>query len=339
MNPQASPVATLATVLGLSFASGINLYAAVLTLGLGIRFGWFSNLPAQLDVFGHPAVIGVAAALFLAEFVADKVPFFTPFWDAIHTVIRPLGGALLAMQTTAYINPVVSALAALAGGAIALGSHSSKASFRLLAHAAPDPGTHSLISLLEDCGAVTLVALAINNPDVALPLLAVLIGLVALFSPLLFRTIRFILSGVFGRIRSWFSHAASADVPIWVTEQIKRQELPDSTAVVRCFTRSSRLMARLRDSYLLHAHDQWWLVQRRIFGTGRKMLADTGIGTASIEEGIVYDVLTLAFAAKKPQSFYLTKEWSDSARKLVAAVHPAPPPADASSAHSAAAGA
>ena len=81
---------TLSSILGLSFVSGINLYAAVLTVGLGIRFGWLLGLPQEMQVLANPLVLTLAAAMYLAEFVADKVPFFTPIWDGIHTFIRPL---------------------------------------------------------------------------------------------------------------------------------------------------------------------------------------------------------------------------------------------------------
>ena len=90
-------VAVIANVLGLAIGAGLNLYAAVLVTGLGIHYGWLTRLPAELNVLGHPAVLATAAVLYLAEFVADKVPFLTPFWDGVHTFIRPAGAALLAM--------------------------------------------------------------------------------------------------------------------------------------------------------------------------------------------------------------------------------------------------
>ena len=118
---------TLSSILGLSFVSGINLYAAVLTVGLAIRYGWLSGIPPELHVLSHPVILGLAAILYLAEFIADKVPFFTPIWDAIHTFIRPLGAALLAMQAAGKLSPTMQIVAALAGGTIALGCQAHRA--------------------------------------------------------------------------------------------------------------------------------------------------------------------------------------------------------------------
>ena len=91
---------TLGRTLGFSFAAGVNLYATVAILGLAARYGWV-DLPAQFQSFNHPVVIGVAIAMYLIEFFADKIPYVDSLWDLIHTAIRPLGGALIAVATLA----------------------------------------------------------------------------------------------------------------------------------------------------------------------------------------------------------------------------------------------
>ena len=120
------PVQTLATILGLSTVSGINLYLTVFMVGLAQRLGWVHGLPSDLALLSHPLVLGASALLFLLEFLADKIPFVTPIWDGIHTFIRPVGGALLALGAAAQLNPVLQVLATLAGGTIALGTHGSQ---------------------------------------------------------------------------------------------------------------------------------------------------------------------------------------------------------------------
>jgi hypothetical protein len=183
-------VPTFSGILGVALASGVNLYATVLTLGLGIRYGWISGLPPELSVLGHPAILAIAGVLYAAEFIADKVPFFTPFWDAIHTFIRPLGAALLAAQAGSKLDPAVRIAAILLSGTVALATHSTKMGARLAAHTVPDPLTHSAISIGEDVGVVSVLVLAWSHPLIALPvLLALLIAAVFLLR-LFYRTIK-----------------------------------------------------------------------------------------------------------------------------------------------------
>lgn len=136
MVPENSSMAQVqSSVLGLAVAAGLNLYAAVLMVGFGLRFGWISGLPGDLNVLANPIVLSVAGVLYALEFFADKVPFVSVAWDSVHTFIRPLGGAALALASTAKLSPEVQALAMLAAGSVALGTHSTKMSYRLLAHA------------------------------------------------------------------------------------------------------------------------------------------------------------------------------------------------------------
>ena len=164
--------ALLSNVLGLAIGAGLNLYAAVLVTGLGIRYGWLHDMPGELGLLAHPVVLIVAGVMYAAEFVADKVPFFTPIWDGIHTFIRPVGGALLALSATADMDPLVKVLAVMGAGTLALGTHTSKMGFRLLAHTTPEPATHSVISVVEDFAVVGLLLLAYQYPWIALPVFA-----------------------------------------------------------------------------------------------------------------------------------------------------------------------
>lgn len=97
-------IEVLTRILGLSFVSGINLYVTVLVVGLGIRYDWVQGLPAELEVLAHPAVLIVAGILYTVEFLADKVPVVASMWDAIHTFIRPAGGALLALAAVNQVH-------------------------------------------------------------------------------------------------------------------------------------------------------------------------------------------------------------------------------------------
>ena len=159
-------------------------------------------MPPDLQVLAHPVVLIAAGATYAVEFIADKAPFITPVWDVIHTVIRPLGASLLALGAAGNLDPKMQVLAVLAGGSIALGTHSTKMGVRLAAHAIPEPVTHSLISLAEDVGVVGLLILAWQHPLIAIP---VLLGLLALCTWMLMvvsRGLRSLLRSVFGRLRA-----------------------------------------------------------------------------------------------------------------------------------------
>src|SRR5437660_1672073 len=126
-------MAALATLFNLGFFSGLNLYAVVLASGLAIRFHWI-DLPqrlSSLEVLSHPPVLWTAGILYVIEFFADKIPWLDNTWDAIHTIIRPVGAAFLAMQALGHQNPEIQIIAALVCGALALTSHAAKAGTRI----------------------------------------------------------------------------------------------------------------------------------------------------------------------------------------------------------------
>src|SRR5215471_20337482 len=153
----------ISTLLGVSFASGLNVYATVLAMGLLHRFG-FLHLPPSLGVISTTPILVVAALLYAVEFFVDKVPFLDSMWDALHTVIRPAAGALLAYGVVGHVDPKWQILAALLGGSLALTSHAAKASTRVAVQASPEPFTNWILSLTEDGIAFVLVWLVRSHP-------------------------------------------------------------------------------------------------------------------------------------------------------------------------------
>lgn len=182
-------IATLARTLAFSFASGINLYATVAVLGLAARYEWV-DLPPQFDVFAHPVVIGAALVLYLVEFVADKVPWVDSAWDAAHTVIRPLGGALIAVATLGEASAPVQGLVALVGGAVAASTHLTKAGTRAVANASPEPFSNWVLSLGEDGLVVGLALIALKWPLASLAVVLTLLALMAFFAAAIVRGVR-----------------------------------------------------------------------------------------------------------------------------------------------------
>ena len=173
-------VAALGRILGFSFAAGINLYATVALLGLASRFEWVA-LPESLQMFDSDVVIGVALVLYLVEFAADKIPWVDSMWDTVHTFIRPVGGAVIAVAALGDASPTVEGLVALLGGSLAAGSHLTKTSARVAVNASPEPVSNWILSLGEDFLVVGLGYLALTYPVAALAVVGAAIMAIGLF--------------------------------------------------------------------------------------------------------------------------------------------------------------
>jgi hypothetical protein len=175
--------------MGFSFAAGLNLYATVAILGLASRFDWV-QLPPQFKVFDNDIVIGAAIVMYLVEFVADKVPWFDSVWDAVHTVIRPVGGALIAVATLGDASPTVQGLVALLGGTLAASTHLTKAGTRAVANASPEPFTNWILSLSEDALVVALGFLALKYPAAAALVVIISVVMIVMFATWIVRALR-----------------------------------------------------------------------------------------------------------------------------------------------------
>jgi hypothetical protein len=191
-----NPVETLGLALGAGFSSGLNLYATIATLGLLQRFG-VVHLPASLQVLAHPWVLGIAIALYIIEFLADKIPYVDSVWDAIHTVIRPPAAALVAYGAAGAAPPEWRWGAALLAGGVALTSHGTKASARAAANASPEPFSNWTLSLGEDVLAVWLTWMATVHPRATIVVVTLLIALAVFILFHLFRFLRRALQRLF----------------------------------------------------------------------------------------------------------------------------------------------
>jgi hypothetical protein len=182
-------LAGLGRTLGFSFAAGINLYATVAILGLASRYGWVA-LPDQYRVFDSDIVIGAALVLYVVEFVADKVPWVDSVWDAAHTVIRPIGGAVIAVTTLGDASPATEGLVALLGGTLAAGTHFTKAGTRAVANTSPEPFSNWILSITEDAFVVGLGLVALKYPLVAAVIVIVGVVLMIVFAAFIIRAVR-----------------------------------------------------------------------------------------------------------------------------------------------------
>lgn len=160
----------------ISLLAGWRLYLCVFAVGLAMHTGWV-ELPQQLkalDVLANPWVIGVAGFGAVAEFFADKVMWLDSAWDTIHTLIRPVGGALLALAIVDPSDPAWQVMSLLLGGSASLLTHGAKASGRAVVNASPEPVSNAVVSTGEDVLTGGLLLLALANP-VAAVVIAVLI--------------------------------------------------------------------------------------------------------------------------------------------------------------------
>jgi len=184
-----NPLITLGRTLGFSFAAGVDLYATVAILGLASRYGWV-RLPPQFQVFDNNWIIGIALALYVLEFIADKIPWVDSAWDAMHTVIRPLGGALIAIATLGHASPAVETAVGLLGGALAASSHFTKASARVMANASPEPFSNWILSFTEVGFVIGLGFLALTHPLAAGVVVLLAVAAIATFAHWIFRALR-----------------------------------------------------------------------------------------------------------------------------------------------------
>ena len=187
-------LAQLGLVAGASVASGIRLYATVAALGLLHRLDVL-RLPAGLEVLSQLPIIILAAALYLIEFVADKVPAVDSVWDAIHTFIRAPAAAILGFAAFGNVAEPWRIGAALLCGTLALSSHGIKASSRLAINTSPEPVSNWAASFAEEIFVGVLLWLTVTHPVVALAVAAVVIVTAALLAAWIYRTLKRLLTG------------------------------------------------------------------------------------------------------------------------------------------------
>ncbi len=179
-------IEALSLAMGTAWASGINLYATVAALGIANQ-AQLIQLPPDLQVLSHPAVIAIACIMYVIEFFADKVPYVDSGWDVLHTFIRVPAGAILAARSLGDMNPALELAALLAGGSIALTAHGVKATTRLAINGSPEPFSNWVASVTEDVAVLGSVWLMFNHPILMLIFVALFVVLCVWLVPKLFR--------------------------------------------------------------------------------------------------------------------------------------------------------
>lgn len=174
-------MAILGVAGSVSLLAGWRLYLSIFATGLAMRLGAIP-LPEHLhslDVLANPWVMGIAGAAAVAEFFADKVMWLDSIWDAVHTLVRPIGGALLALAIVDPSDPATQVIAFLLGGGASLAAHAGKAGARAVVNTSPEPVSNIAVSTAEDVVTAGLLYTAYEYPYLAGGIALVLLALVA----------------------------------------------------------------------------------------------------------------------------------------------------------------
>jgi Domain of unknown function (DUF4126) len=194
-------ITVISLSMGVAWASGINLYAALLTLGVLANTGNIV-LPEELQVVANPLVMASAGVMYAVEFFADKIPGVDTVWDGLQTFVRIPGGAILAAAAIGDVTPAAQIAAAILGGGLSAATHATKAGSRVMINTSPEPVSNWGASLGEDVAVVGGIWAALNHPYLFLGLLLLFIVLMAWLLPKLWRGVKTVASKIanlFGR--------------------------------------------------------------------------------------------------------------------------------------------
>ena len=185
-----STILTLAQALGVAWASGISTYATVAIVGLAVKLGWVAHPPAGLEGVAQWWVIGLATVLYLFEFLATLIPGVASAWETFHSGVRPLAGAALAAATAWHGDATITAVAALLGGSLALGTHATKLGLRYAIDTSPEPVTNGVANVAELTMVATITLAVWHHPYIALAVALTLLFLGALAARALWKALR-----------------------------------------------------------------------------------------------------------------------------------------------------
>jgi Domain of unknown function (DUF4126) len=302
---------TLGIALGLASLAGLNLYLTVFATGLSIQYGWVTLDPQyqQLNILAHPAIIVISGVLFVLQFFADKIPWVDSLWDGVHTVIRPVGGALLAVRALGTTDPTMEVIAALLLGSVSLTVHSMKAGTRLLVNHSPEPVSNVVVSLAEEAAVIGGVALIFRDPILALIVFGLAFVSLIYLLPKFWRAIK---------VHAWLVWRKLASPPFDELATEMPEQLPPALHVpfhtanllgekiawaVPCVTGAARRISGNIFGYLVATKEDpttlWFVAKRR----WRSLVVELDLRTykAVHESKLLSENLTFYSLEKKPK--------------------------------------
>ena len=309
----------LAVALGLAALAGINLYLTVFATGLAIHFHWITLAQQyqSLEILGDPWIISVAGVLYLLEFFADKIPWVDSIWDAVHTVIRPIGGALLAIQVLGHPNPAFTVIVALLAGGTSLIAHTAKAATRLASNTSPEPFSNIGLSIGEDIAVLGGLALVHFNPVLALIIFLIGIGAFFYFAPKILRAIKTKIWLAWKKLNGPANRKMPVELPIVLPNRLgsvfHRDNLLGETIAwtVPCISgRGRRIPANLFGALVATREEP-----RKLLFVTRKFARTIDLGDTFVahESRFLFENLVISPAAAKGQKYSFIFPRSDSA--------------------------
>ena len=309
----------LAVALGLAALAGINLYLTVFATGLAIHFHWITLAQQyqSLEILGDPWIISVAGVLYLLEFFADKIPWVDSIWDAVHTVIRPIGGALLAIQVLGHPNPAFTVIVALLAGGTSLIAHTAKAAARLVSNTSPEPFSNIGLSIGEDIAVLGGLALVHFNPVLALIVFLIGIGAFFYFAPKILRAIKTKIWLAWKKLNGPANHKMPVQLPIVLPNRLafvfQRDNVLGETIAwtARCISgRGRRIPANLFGALVATREEP-----RKLLFVTRKFARTIDLGDALVahESRFLFENLVISPAAAKGQTYSFIFPRSDGA--------------------------
>ena len=311
--------------MGLAFVAGINLYATVLSIGLGIRFG-FIHLPqdlATLSILAHPYVLMVAGIVYVIEFFADKIPWVDNLWDSVHTFIRPLGAAVLGVTAIGELTPPIEVATFLLCGGVALSTHSTKAGTRLMANHSPEPFSNIGLSLMEDLIAVGGTWLALSHPLLMLAIVLAFLIAFAFVAPSIFRLLRVETMGLLALLRRHFGSRV-------ISQTILFDEIPDKYSAhlnkdiaakesgfcIRCASGKGVDTGRNYLGFMCLEDDSLFFITRKRFRIRRFDIDMSKVDAVKFDTKLLLDRL-IFYRGKKQMHLYLFKHWKNRGKEIV----------------------
>ncbi len=299
----------LGTLLGLSFISGINLYATVAVVGMCIKWNLVTNFPPELSVLANDLIIGIALVFYILEFVADKIPGFDTFWDILHTFIRPLGGAFLAFLTVANGSPVAEILAFMLGSFISGMAHATKASTRLIIQLSPEPVSNTIASISEDVFTIGYGYVVLKYPLVGLVCTTIIIALILYFFPKLLRLFFMMASVIYYRLTKRYKNLKDfSSVPIKWDEYWKKVRDADEKLLWAgpAFAKAIPGISRFKKGYLIVSSDGLYFYTRKLWKV--KYVFRRGVTFKwKWEKGKIVDICRFDFDSGESWSFYMLR--------------------------------
>lgn len=304
-------LALLGSTLGLGLVAGFRLYAAVLAVGLGIRFGLIT-LPPSLShwrVLANEYILAVAAAAYFLEFLADKIPWVDSVWDSVHTLIRPLGAAFLGAIAVGSADPVTQWIVALLCGGVALTGHSTKAGVRLAVNHSPEPFSNLALSVFEDVMAVLGAWLSLAHPVFMLGVVLVFVAVFLWLSPKIFRLMRVEAMAFLAMVRRSLRvpHRGWA-LPAKYAGYLERRGYRIDLGV-RCVAGKGVRGLRNSAGYFCFAGREALFVTRRLLRFRQHAIDLTGLRDSRYSRRLLVDRLVLKIGPRE-ENFYFFKDAS-----------------------------